>query len=104
MSTTMSDDVDEPDFFNMPMEQVNQYLREHGYNPDQVAIRGKILVEALVENVQLREDISKFAAFLRHIMVLGLLRGSANLTRDALNLLDQVDAITWHEGEANGRG
>ena len=45
----------EPDFENMPIEQVNQYLRDHGYDPEQVGLRGKILTDALIENIHLRE-------------------------------------------------
>lgn len=44
----------EPDFENMPMEKVNEYLRLHGYDPDQVGLRGKVLTEALIENIDLR--------------------------------------------------
>lgn len=47
--------LNEPDFENMPIEQVNKYLREHGYDPEQVGIRGKILTDALIENIQLRD-------------------------------------------------
>ena len=47
----------EPDFENMPIEQVNQYLREHGYDPEQVRIQGKILVEALIENINLKDRL-----------------------------------------------
>ncbi len=36
-------------------EQVNAYLREHGYDPEQVGIRGKILTDALIENIKLKE-------------------------------------------------
>lgn len=49
----------EPDFENMPKEQIDQYLREHGYDPKQVEIRGKIFVEALIENSQLRARITE---------------------------------------------
>lgn len=45
----------EPDFENMPIEQVNQYLRDHGYDPEQVGLRGKILTDALIDNIHLRE-------------------------------------------------
>lgn len=47
----------EPDFLNMPIEQVNQYLQDHGYDPEQVKINGKILIEALIENIQLWDEI-----------------------------------------------
>ena len=43
----------EPDFENMPIEQVNQYLRDHGYDPEHVKINGKILTDALIENIHL---------------------------------------------------
>lgn len=46
--------VDDP-FESATTEQINQYLREHGYDPEQVAIRGKILAEALIENIYLRD-------------------------------------------------
>ena len=44
----------EPDFEKMPIEQVNQYLRDHGYDPEQVKLNGKILVDALIENINLK--------------------------------------------------
>ena len=44
----------EPDFEGMPIEQVNRYLRDHGYDPEQVKLNGKILVEALIENLNLK--------------------------------------------------
>lgn len=44
----------EPDFEHMPIEQVNQYLRDHGYDPEQVGRQGKILVDALIENINLK--------------------------------------------------
>ena len=40
-------------------EQVNAYLREHGYDPEQVGIRGKILTDALIENVKLKEALNE---------------------------------------------
>jgi ribosomal protein L37AE/L43A len=48
----------EPDFDNMPIEQVNQYLREHGYDPEQVGVRGKVLAEALMKNVEYRSRLA----------------------------------------------
>lgn len=51
---------DEPDFDNMPIEKINQYLREHGYKPEAVGLRGKILVEALTKNIIAREIILRF--------------------------------------------
>lgn len=48
----------EPDFEHMPIEQVNQYLRDHGYDPEQVEIRGKILTDALIENIKLTADLA----------------------------------------------
>ncbi|MEN6620368.1 MAG: DUF551 domain-containing protein [Smithella sp.] len=50
-----STDPSEPDFENMPIEQVNQFLQEHGYDPEQVGLRGEILINALIENIRLRE-------------------------------------------------
>lgn len=44
----------DPHFEAMPIEQVNQYLRDHGYDPEQVGLRGKILADALIENIHLR--------------------------------------------------
>lgn len=52
----------EPDFDNMPMEQVNEYLRSRGYDPEQVGLRGKILVETLFENMNLRARIATLEA------------------------------------------
>jgi len=43
----------EQEFDNMPIEQVNQYLREHGYDPEQVGARGKIFTDTLMKNVEL---------------------------------------------------
>lgn len=48
----------EPDFETMPIEQVNQYLRDHGYDPKQVEIRGKILTDVLIENIKLHADLA----------------------------------------------
>ena len=48
----------EPGFENMPIEQVNQYLREHGYDPEQVKLNGKILTDALIENIKLTADLA----------------------------------------------
>jgi len=48
----------EPDFENMPIEQIDQYLREHGYDPEQVRIMGKILTDALIENIKLTADLA----------------------------------------------
>ena len=50
----------EPDFDNMPIEKINQYLQDHGYDPKQVGLRGKILVDALIENMKMREIIQMF--------------------------------------------
>lgn len=49
-----SEPLNEPDFEKMPIEQVNQYLRDHGYDPEQVRLRGKILTDALIENINLK--------------------------------------------------
>jgi endonuclease III-like uncharacterized protein len=54
-----------PDFFTMPIEQVNQYLRDHGYDPEAVGLRGEILAGALLENLALRERAEKAEAILR---------------------------------------
>lgn len=43
----------DPHFENMPTEQVNKYLRDHGYDPERVGLTGKILSEALIENIAL---------------------------------------------------
>lgn len=50
----------EPDYDNMSIEKINQYLQEHGYNPEQVGLRGKVLVDALIENIKMREIIQAF--------------------------------------------
>ena len=47
----------EPDFDNMPIEQINQYLREYGYDPEQVGARGKILADTLMKNIELRAQL-----------------------------------------------
>ena len=50
----------EPDFDSMPIEKINQYLREHGYDPEKIGVRGKILTEALIKNIIAREIIQRF--------------------------------------------
>ena len=50
----------EDEFDRMPIEKINQYLREHGYNPEKVGLRGEILAEALMKNVIAREVIQGF--------------------------------------------
>jgi hypothetical protein len=57
----------EPDFFTMPIEQVNQYLIDHGYDPEAVGLRGEILAGALLENLALRERAEKAEATLKMI-------------------------------------
>ena len=52
----------EPDFDKMPIEKINQYLREHGYDPEKVGLRGKILAEALTKNIIAREIIQRLLA------------------------------------------
>ena len=61
-----SEPLNEPDFEKMPIEQVNQYLRDHGYDPEQVKLNGKILVEALIENLNLRDLVEQ-----AHTLLLG---------------------------------
>ena len=51
---------DELDFDSMPIEKINQYLQEHGYDPEKVGLRGKILVESLTKNIIAREIIQRF--------------------------------------------
>lgn len=55
----------EPDFDNLPKEQIDQYLREHGYDPEQVRITGKIFITALIENVTLQARIAALEAQLK---------------------------------------
>jgi len=50
----------EDEFDRMPIEKINQYLREHGYDPEKVGLRGKILAEALTKNIIAREIIQRF--------------------------------------------
>jgi len=64
----------EPDFDNASIEQINQYLREHGYDPEQVGIRGKILIDTLIENINLKvraeaaeAENKRLLAMLKHI-------------------------------------
>jgi len=52
--------LEEDEFDSMPIEKINQYLREHGYNPEKVGLRGKILVETLTKNIIAREIIQRF--------------------------------------------
>ena len=53
---------DELDFDSMPIEKINQYLREHGYDPEKVGLRGKLLAESLTKNIIAREIIQRFIA------------------------------------------
>ena len=53
----------EPDFEGMSIEKINQYLREHGYDPEKVGLRGKILAEALTKNIIAREIIQRFLEY-----------------------------------------
>ena len=52
----------DPDFDNMPTEKVDEYLRQHGYDPERVHLDGKILAGMLVENLDLRERAEKAEA------------------------------------------
>ena len=52
--------LEEDEFDSMPIEKINQYLGEHGYNPEKVGLRGKILVEALTKNIIAHEIIQRF--------------------------------------------
>lgn len=49
----------EPDFDNMSTAQVDQYLHEHGYDPESVRSDGEILTGALLENIYLKERAEK---------------------------------------------
>lgn len=52
----------EPDFDTMPIELVNQYLSEHGYDPEKVRLQGEILTKVLIENIHLRVYAEKTEA------------------------------------------
>jgi hypothetical protein len=52
--------LEEDEFDSMPIEKINQYLREHGYDPEKVGLRGKILAEALTKNIVARKIIQRF--------------------------------------------
>ena len=52
--------LEEDEFDSMPIEKINQYLREHGYNPEKVGLRGKILAEALTKNIIAHKIIQRF--------------------------------------------
>lgn len=49
-----SEPLENDPFENMPIEQVNQYLRDHGYDPEKLGLHGKILTDALIENIDLK--------------------------------------------------
>ena len=49
----------EIDYENMTMDKVDEYLLHHGYDPEQVGLRGKILADALIENVDLRAEVAR---------------------------------------------
>ncbi len=52
-------DLHQADFDIMPIEQVNQYLSEHGHDPERVRLQGEILAKVLIENINLREYAKK---------------------------------------------
>ena len=60
IETPVETTLEEDEFDSMPIEKINQYLREHGYDPEKVGLRGKILVEALTKNIIAREIIQRF--------------------------------------------
>lgn len=49
--------LDELDVEDMTKEQVNEYLRQHGFDPDQIVVQGKVFTGALIENLELREAL-----------------------------------------------
>ena len=55
--------LNDPEFENMPIEQVNQYLREHGYDPEQVGIHGKFLQELLKRISALEAEVEALRPF-----------------------------------------
>ena len=54
--------VEEPNFDDITIEQVNQYLFDHGYDPESVRADGEILTGALLENIYLKERAEKAEA------------------------------------------
>ena len=54
--------LNDPEFENMPIEQVNQYLREHGYDPEQVGIHGKFLQELVKRISALEAEVEALKA------------------------------------------
>lgn len=43
-----------PDFAKMPIEQVNEYLRQEGYDPEEVVARGMRFIEGLKARMTVR--------------------------------------------------
>ncbi len=87
----------EPDFEDMPIELINQYLQEHGYDPEQVGIRGKILVDSLIENISLRERAEKVEIKFRqaHMTVRSILQSA--LAGYESTYKDERGYIKWGE-------
>lgn len=50
---------EELDVENMSTVQINVYLREHGYEPEQIALRGKVFIGALIETLDLRSKLDE---------------------------------------------
>jgi hypothetical protein len=78
-------------FENMPIEKVNEYLRQHGYDPDQVGLRGQILGEALIENVDLRAQVAALQTALDEIRLI------------ARSVLPSEEIISDHQAHWNGK-
>lgn len=87
----------EPDFENMPIEQVNQYLREHGYDPEQVGIRGKILTDALIENINLKSRAEKAEERVYQLQnILNLILDQVDYTSGACRVNEMVGGVLGH--------
>lgn len=89
--------VEEPDFDNMSTVQVDQYLREHGYDPERVRMHGKVLSAALIENIHLKEHAEKMENQFRqaHMTVRSILQSALAGYESAYK--DERGYIKWGE-------
>jgi hypothetical protein len=70
----MSEEPNTDEIERMSEEQVNEYLRRHGYDPEKVALEGEVFVDAvdaLIKNATLRTQLAaaraEIAEHRRHV-------------------------------------
>lgn len=54
--------MSKPDFEHMPKEEIDEFLRDHGYDPDKVGYTGGIFTNVLMENIHLKDQITELEA------------------------------------------